>query len=137
MDHNVSFPDIEKIKVHFRKNKDRYKFFGFGVFAGITLVIMRGRVVGIQGVSSGLDAVTIRPLAFFSSQTNNILTVLERQGRGHPGYPVWCPELEKLFMSQSIASEKTGIPNYLISQNVTGKIPHARGLTFQRMGIEF
>ncbi len=62
---------------------------------------------------------------------------MEREGRGHPGYPVWCEELEKLFMSQTIASEKTGIPKYLISQNVTGKIPNANGLTFKRMGIEF
>jgi len=43
MDHNVSFPDAEKIKGHFRKNKERYLFFGLG--AVVVLAIRKPIVI--------------------------------------------------------------------------------------------
>src|SRR4029077_13078365 len=98
--HEEEVDVTEDIRSHFQRNKNAYiaGFSGFA-FASITCLIMRERHAGVQSASDGPAKVTMRPLTFFSSRTNSIVdasetivNVIEREGRGHPGYLTECIE---------------------------------------------
>lgn len=127
---------IEKIKEHFRENKAIYISGGLGIIAGagFTCIIMRGRHAGIQGVPDGRDTVTMRPFNFLSP-INNVTTVIEREGRGHPGYIVRCIETGEYFLSQNEAAKKIGTYPSLISGHLQGKFPDVDGFHFERLGM--
>jgi len=136
MDHNVNFPDVAKIKVHFRKNKDRYKFFGIGAVAGITLVIMRGRCADfLRSSDTAATTVFARPLFLFSNHNKiiNVVAVIEREGRGHPGYSVMCKETGDFFFSQNGAAAWAGVSDANMSLHVRGKLPDVDGWHFERV----
>lgn len=142
--------DNDKIKEHFKKHKKAY-IIGGVIFAEITLIIVRGRYAGARGgletstevnTSSNLErGVSTQPLSILSdnvthgdySPITSIVNVLEREGRGHPGYLLYCPELDRIFRSGVEASQETGIPQGVISGVVTGKFPDADGLHFKRI----
>lgn len=125
---------IQKVKTHFRENKKTYIAFGGGIaFAAITMLLVRDRHAKTRGVSDGLDAVTVRPLSFLSNQKNNIVTVIEREGRGHTGYIVRCLETGDIYTSQNQAANAMGIPASVVSGQITGKFPDADGYHFERL----
>ena len=80
---------VEEAKNHFERNKNAYIVGAVGVvftgfFAAKTHHYMRGcNAVAGNAASDGLDRVAIRPLSFFSKQTNNVIAVIEREGPGH------------------------------------------------------
>jgi hypothetical protein len=130
--------DINKIKNHFVRNAPLYLV----GFAGFSCLMMRGRYPGIQrvpesGVRGALDGptkVTVTPLSFFSNRmTNNIITVIERDGRGHPGYLVRCLETNEIFPSQKEAARTMGVYPSLISGHLRGKLPDVDGQHFERV----
>jgi DNA endonuclease I-HmuI-like, NUMOD-like domain len=113
VDHNVSFPDAEKIKVHFRKNQKLYLGIGIGVL--ITLAIRR--------------PVSIAPIF---NNTNAVITDLSR--RGHPGKIVRCNETGEVFASISRGAEVMGINRPNLTSHLNGRLPHANGYTFEVLG---
>jgi hypothetical protein len=127
---------IEKIKQHIRDNREIYIAAGAGLVAGagITLLITRGRHAGIQGVpGTAENSVFVRPFNFLSP--NTILTVFEREGRGHPGYIIQCLETGETFPSQVQAANVMNIPETLLSAHLRGKFPDVDGLHFERLGL--
>ena len=124
-----------KIKQHFIENKKFYIGTGCGfVFAGITCSVIRGRSVEIPRVSNGSDVITTRPFSFFSKQ--NVVTVIKREGRGHPGYRVRCLETGAEFMSQGEAARELGAYPSVISGHLNGKLPNVHGLHLERILAE-
>jgi hypothetical protein len=102
---------------------------GIGIsIAGITCVIMRGSDAGIHRVP---EAIAIRPLSIFSRQ--NVVTVIERDGRGHPGYLVQCVETGQIFPSQDAAARSVGAYPSILSSHLQGKHPDVYGFHFKRM----
>jgi hypothetical protein len=125
--------DEESVKEHFRKYRIAYISGGVVTFAGITWVIMRGRHAGVLSVPDGLETVTVRPLSFFSKQS--VVTVIEREGRGHPGYLVQCKETGDIFLSQAEAARNAGTSAANMSSHLTGKFPDIYGLHYERIGV--
>ena len=132
---------LDRLKEHFRKNKVIYScgLTAFGV-AGITYTLMRGRHASVQRVLDGSDllseSITVRPLSFFTNRnTNNIVNVIEREGRGHPGYLVRCIETGEGWISQIKAADAANTYPSVMSGHLTGKIPDVHGLHYERIGI--
>ena len=126
---------IDKFKRHVKNHQTAYTAVIVGtVSAGITTVIMRGRHAENAMRSGGHDDVTVRLLSIFTNRnTNNIVSVLERGGRGHPGYLTRCMETGEIFASQSQASEIMNIPKYVISKHMMGVFQDANGFHFERI----
>jgi hypothetical protein len=137
----IELPIVEKTKAHFRKYKTWYCCAGAGLLgAGITLVIMKGRSAWVGNAASDEDLILnklfARSFNFFSHHNNvtsNIVTVVERDGRGHPGYIVRCLETNEIFPSQHAASASLGIPATVISDHLRGKFEDANGLHLERI----
>jgi len=136
----------DEIKSHFERHKVAYiaGAVGTGIgIAGITCLIMRGHYTGIQGVpESGIRGVpdgpakvAVSPLAFLSHQTNNIVAVIEKDGRGHPGYPVWCLETNESWPTQNEAAKGLGVYPSLVSGHLNGKFPDVDGKHLQRVKV--
>ena len=77
------------------------------------------------------EAIAIRPLSFFSTQ--NVVTVIEREGRGHPGYLVRCLETGRVFPSQDAAARSIGAYPSILSSHLQGKHSDVFGLHFERI----
>lgn len=127
-----------RLKDHFRKHKATYSF-GVGgvIFAGFTYVIMRS-----SGLRGGPCAKGLRggpgntASQFFNNKsTINITTVIEREGRGHPGWPVRNLETKQVFLTQKDAADAFNIPESLMSGHVNGKFPDIDGLHFERINL--
>lgn len=129
---------IQSVKNHILEHKVVYCSLGSGVlFAGITVLIMRS--VAVQGGASENDAqgglINTASLIFRNQQTINVTTVLDRDGRGHPGWPVRNLETKRVFFSQKEAADAFGVPEGLISGHIKGKFENVDGLHFERVNL--
>ena len=139
MDHNVSFPDVARIKMHFRKNKTRYQFFGLGMIAGITVVIMRGRYEalaygGAYGPQTADNLVTMRPLSFMSNRMQNTVKIFANH-TGRPGYLIHSKDYDLYFSSQRETAHMFGISEGVLSKHLNGILPDAKGYQFERVHL--
>jgi len=99
---------------------------------------MKGRHAEMQSVSDRTElqrgSVFVRPLNFLS-RNNNVVSVVEREGRGHPGYIVRCIETGDMFLSQKEVAKAYNCPDSILSMHLRGKIPDFAGHHFERVGI--
>jgi len=124
---------FEKIKAHLEKHKTLYACVATAAgVATFTAVIMRGRYVENPMGSNGHDGATVRLLSFLSNRPS-VVTVIQREGRGHPGYIVRCIETGDVFLSQTQAAAAMLIPEKVISHQITGKTLDANGYHFERV----
>jgi hypothetical protein len=125
------------MKEHFNKYKLVYISAGVSItIAGITCTLMRGRYAELlSGSDTAENSVFVRPLSILSNQRNNIVTVIERAGQGHPGYLVRCLETGTIFSSQKQAAIMHGVSDAILSLHVRGKIPNINGLHFERVSL--
>lgn len=128
-----------KIKEHFKKHKVAYAFAAGVAVAGITCAIMRGRYEaladgGAYGPKTIETSVTMRPLSFLSKQ-DNVVNVVARTGRGHPGYLIRCLDTNEYFSSQREAASVFGISETLLSKHLSGKLENAEGYNFERLSF--
>lgn len=130
---------LDEVKNHFERNKATYLTLGI---AGITLLIMKGRIetLAYGGVSdrsivgnAALDRINIRPFLFFSKQTINVVSVIEREGRGHPGYLVRCLETNQTFPTQGEAARHFASDATTMSRHIVGILPNVKGFHFERL----
>lgn len=132
---------IKKIKNHIEDYRFTYSWVGITsiVTAGITCAIMKGRYEGLGNAgpyeSKTIDTlVTMRPFSFLSQQ-HNIVEVIARGGRGHPGYIVHSIDTGEFFASQREAASIFGIAQNVMSKHLNGKLEHANGYHFERVQI--
>ena len=72
---------------------------------------------------------------FKNNQTINVTGVLDREGRGHPGWPVRNLETKHVFLSQKAAAEAFDIPATVLSGHLNGKFDNVDGLHFERVSL--
>lgn len=124
---------VAKIKQHFKDNKAVYISTAICV-AGITVLIMREtRATELQrGTASARVG-----FSFFSTvnNQNHVVNVLEREGRGHPGYITKCLETLVEYKNQGLAAKHYGVSDAVMSGHLNGKLPDVNGFHFERVGL--
>jgi hypothetical protein len=139
VEHRVSFDDewFERIKAHVRRNKVRYSF-GAGIaIAGITCVIVKGRIAtlaygGVDGLETADTLVTNRPFfSFWSGQS----TIVIRNPIGRPGYLVRDIDTDLYYRSQNMAAQRLGATDKMVSDHMHGKLPHVQGHRLERVPV--
>lgn len=129
---------IQVVLKHINENKTAY-IAGTAAAAGavFTVLVMRSNAArgaaGEAGARGALSNTASR--VFVNKQTINVTTVLDREGRGHPGWPVRNIETGKIFVSQRAAAEAFGIPPTALSGQLKGKFEDIDGLTFERVSF--
>jgi hypothetical protein len=96
---------------------------------------MKGRYAGIQGVpGTAATTVFVRPFSFFSKST--VITVIQREGRGRPGFLTYCLETGQAFSSQRMAAISQGVDDAVMSLHIRGKLPDVNGFHFERLYLD-
>lgn len=131
---------LEKARAHLKKHKTAYISTAVGIAsAGFTVIVMRRRHAELSFGSDGQGNLetpaTMRLLNFFASRNsaNQYVTVVSREGRGHPGYIVKCLETDKTFSSQHQAAKAFDIPEAILSKHLNGIFGDALGYHFERL----
>jgi hypothetical protein len=133
----------DKAVTHLREHKEAYAFGTVcliaGVLAGIARPIVRSNTaqwgVGEGTARGGVANTASLSLIFRNQQSIKVTTVLDREGRGHPGWPCRNLETKRTFLSQREAANYYGIPEGILSGHITGKFPDANGLHFERVNL--
>jgi hypothetical protein len=129
---------VQVVLKHVKDNKTEY-LVGVGALlgAGITVLVMRSSAAhGGASEGNALGGLTNTASRVFSNkQTINVTTVLDREGRGHPGWPVRNTETCRIFASQREAANVFGIPEGRLSGQIKGVYPDVDGLTFERISF--
>jgi hypothetical protein len=121
------------IREHVERHKVVYSVGAIVVVAGITYLIMKGRTIGVaSSIPNGSEMITNRPFTFFSNRTN-IITVLEREGRGHPGFRILCDETGQTWDSQIKAAADAGTHPIYMSKHVRGEMSDIHGKHYRRI----
>lgn len=139
IEHELS---VEKVRTGIRAHIERHrKFYYVGslaAVAGITYAITRSTIAR-GGMGEGLNAhgglTNTASFIFRNKQTLNVTTVLDRESRGHPGWPVRNLETKKLFFSQREAANAFDIPEGRLSGHIKGLYPDVDGLHFERVNL--
>ena len=117
----------QKVKGHFKRNKDTYIVGGACLTAGVVI----GVVVSKSVRSESDDVITnVKGIFIKSPVTTNVH--LER--RGHPGNVIRCNETGEIFASQRRAAEVMGISRMALSNQLSGKVDSVKGYTFEKLG---
>lgn len=132
--------DKKTIKDRIQDHLLLYSVGGVLIVAGITMVIVRGRYEalatgGAYGSKTIDTSITMRPLSFLASQIN-LVNVVARDGRGHPGYLVHCLNTDTYFTSQREAAERFNISPTILSKHLSGKLDNVKGMFFERVKVE-
>lgn len=117
---------MNKIKEHLKEHKLVYT-------AGACLV--GGVIIGVvvSSVMKSNTLVTNRPLQVLTWKSTQVIDV-HIEALGDPGNIIQDVHSGIVYASQSQASRELGINNSLISRQLNGKIPHAKGHVFTRLG---
>lgn len=131
--------NYEQVKTHIEKYKVFYALAGGAIAsAGITAIIMRSNAA--RGAAGGVEprggSYNTASYIYGKKHTINVTTVLDREGRGHPGWPVRNLETKQIFLSQKDAANKFGIPQNVLSAHIHGKFPDVDGLHFERVNLQ-
>lgn len=130
------------VKTHIKEHKEAYIIggicLGIGVLAGITWAIVRSNTAqrGVSECAAQLGNANTASFTFRSPQTINITTVVDRDGRGHPGWPVRNLEMNRIFFSQREAASAFDISEGALSGHLQGKYPDVAGLHFERVNLK-
>lgn len=122
----------DQIKAHFERNKTRYYLGSLVGIAGITCFMMRGRGTGLPEITARRsETVVTRPFFLFSNH-NNVVTVIQRMGRGRRGNMTVCLETGENFASQTLAAAREGVSHKNMHLHLNGKLPDINGHHFVR-----
>lgn len=127
----------DKAVTHVKEHKWVYAGIGAGFLAGITCALVRSNIAqgGMDEDAAQGGTFNIASLIFRDHGTVNITTVLDREGRGHPGWPCRNLETKRIFFSQREAAMAFGIPEGLLSGHLRGNFPDVDGLHFERVNL--
>lgn len=120
----------ERVKAHIRKNKVKYAFGAGVIVTGIIFIVTR-RIVIQSGQSNTASFFIGKNL-----QNNFMVSVLEREGRGHPGYMVERVEDKLRYITQGDAAESMGVSDKIMSMHIRGVgEENINGFHFHRIGV--
>jgi len=127
VDHNVEHkvPALENaignVKAHVKRHKVAY------TVGGVVVVVGVAYYVGVRRGSTGAVKATNKAYVAIGDQTINITTVIKRDGRGHPGYPVMNLDTKEWWPSAHACAKSEKISETLLAGNLQGKNPHVNG----------
>lgn len=126
-----------KVRSHYEQHQTAYQIGAFVVVAAITYTIMRSNVLqrgaGISILPRGVT--NTASFVFKNKQTINVITVVKRSGRGHPGWPVQNKETLRTFFTQGEAARWANSYESVMSGHLQGKIPDVNGLHFEHVSL--
>lgn len=130
----------EKIKEHVVYYKEAYIAGASAAVlsAGITVLIMRGNIArGEMSKGSARGELTNTASLIFKNNQKivNVTTVFDREGRGHPGWPVRNLETKQISPSIRAAAEIFDIPANVLYGHLKGKFDDVDGLHFERINL--
>lgn len=135
--------NIEKIKAHIKEHKEKYITVGVTVVisAGITYIIMRRPRAVLDYVGADCpDTESTGLLSFISNKfiigsriENQIVTVVEREGRGHPGYRVRDLDTLVEYETQGLYASEINCSPMTVSKHLRGIYPDACGHHAERI----
>jgi hypothetical protein len=116
---------IEKMKTHFRENKNVYIAVGISsaVTAASILLVLNRSESGAQIVQK------ITPVLSWRPESNNV--IVEFLERSTPSKPVHLVGTNLYFNSIREAARETGHSISMISRNINGHIPDCKGDAFE------
>lgn len=138
---------MSKFTEHFKRHKWKYVVGGSLAVAGITGLIVRGKLLDLS-ISRGIPVTASRGIpvtgensgSIFNNQTGlvnnntmNVTQVVDSLRRGAPSWVVRCQETGEAFMSQRAAASAMGLPEAEISRHLNGTLEHVRGYHFDRL----
>jgi hypothetical protein len=127
VEHKLNFDNlVENVKNHVKRHQAIYSF-GAGVgMMGLFAFATGGRYYKVPEIA-------IRPISVLSKQT--VVAVIKREGRGHPGFPVWCRETGDAWFTQGEAAKSVGTSALKMSQHLNGHRPDVFGLHYERLNV--
>lgn len=126
---------IKTITNHVEKNKTVYYISSLVLVAGVTRVLTRGRYSPSWTYSpKSIQMLNkIKPIGIFSKQEIHAnLVKVTVNDTGRPGYLTRNIEFDRHFPTQTRTAKEFGISNSTLSRHLSGKIPDAKGLHFER-----
>lgn len=108
------------VLTHWHENKQTYIVAVLCV-AGTALAMKKG-----PGINQGIRTVV-------QIGDNHNVTLVHLQDRTNYAVPVRCLETGEVFGSQMRAAAANDVNQGLISRHLKGELPHAGGLTFERI----
>jgi len=126
---------IERIKQHFKRNKERYAYVTIGVVGTILVMVVKNRLGQIQSVTA-IDTQVNTKVAHIKMETN----YLDLGGRtglpGRPGHPIRDVTDNVYYPSITNAAKRTGFNAQSIARNVNGKQKEVSGHQFVKVFVE-
>lgn len=127
----IQSDQVNAVKKHFNDHKVFYAVVGSSAITW--LVAKNTQHVLPKDPSIG---VLNKPISIFSKgqkTITKIVQVVEREGRGHPGYMTWVPELNQGFKTQLETANAIGVSPTALSNFMTGKLSDVNGMHPQRI----
>jgi hypothetical protein len=119
---------LQRIKNHVRKNKKEYIVITASVVASVITAVIVCSIKGRKNIIS-----VVAETAAGNANTIHNQTINMSVKKGHPGYPVRCKELNRIWKTQSEAAQELGLNPAELSKHMNFKRDHVNGYTFERM----
>ena len=132
---------IDKVKIHVKRNQTYYICLGYTVFvAGFTALIMKD-IYDAKHTYCTHQPLKSTPtvhsgLSFYDSPVSNsfnVVNVIERESRGHPGYLTRCIETGLTWVSQKQAAIDNGVHPNRMSDHLHGLLENLDGKHYERI----
>lgn len=127
IEHYISKEQLEKVKTHINKHKTKYWAGSLVVVAGVTYLVTRNS--GVTTKASNKAGIV------FGDQIINITTVVKRNGRGHPGYPVMNMITGEWWTSAKACADAEGISKKVLSGHLKGKFRDVNGIIYSWVSL--
>ena len=133
--------DIRELKdkalEHYYRHEMLYK--GIAIGAGATLLVVgavhyRSLYVLTKNGGAGALSLIASDEAVVNAAGRDLYVIQQLKRRGHPGYVVRCNETGETFASINRAATMNDISPSTIRNQICGRIPNAKGLTFTKLG---
>ena len=133
--------DIRELKdkalEHYYRHEMLYK--GIAIGAGATLLVVgavhyRSLYVLTKNGGAGALSLIASDEAVVNAAGRDLYVIQQLKRRGHPGYVVRCNETGETFASINRAAAMNDISPSTIRNQICGRIPNAKGLTFTKLG---
>lgn len=133
--------DIRELKDkaldHYYRHEMLYK--GIAIGAGATLLVVgavhyRSLYVLTKNGGAGALSLIASDEAVVNAAGRDLYVIQQLKRRGHPGYVVRCNETGETFASINRAATMNDISPSTIRNQICGRIPNAKGLTFTKLG---
>lgn len=127
----IQSDQVNAVKKHFNDHKVFYAIVGSS-----TVTWLVAKNTQQASLKDPTISVLNKPISILSrgqKTITKIVQVVEREGRGHPGYRIYSPEHDHIFPTQFEYAKAIGEAPDKVSRYLAGKIPDINGMHPQRI----